>query len=262
MKNNRIKAVIAMLLCVILVGCMDYPPISEEQENMVAEYAGGVLLRYSHRYDLRLVSNDIDEDGVEDGGSVSGAAADTIEPGESPLPSTPAETTGPEATDKPESSDQPEQSEEPKQPEQAEPTEEPTVSLNELYDIPGLDFSYQSSKYTNKYPENEDDSLAITPEGGQVLYVVSFRIKNTSGKSKRVNLTDRAFHYELEIGGETVLPSISLLPNGGLNYLMTRIPAGETEEAVLIFNLDDSKRGTKGNVLSITEGDKTARVNL
>ena len=185
MKNNRIKAVIAMLLCVILVGCMDYPPISEEQENMVAEYAGGVLLRYSHRYDLRLVSNDIDEDGVEDGGSVSGAAADTIEPGESPLPSTPAETTGPEATDKPESSDQPEQSEEPKQPEQAEPTEEPTVSLNDLYDIPGLDFSYQSSKYTNKYPENEDDSLAITSSGGQVLYVVSFRIKNTSAPADR-----------------------------------------------------------------------------
>ena len=257
MKKNKTRAVIAMLLCLLLVGCVEYPPISEEQENMVAEYAGGVLLRYSHRYDLRLVSNDLDEDGVEDGGSVSGEAAEVEEAGETP---------GPEATETPEKTEEPKSPETPEEsatdtPEAPEPTEEPTVSLNDLYAIPGLDFTYQSAKFANRYPQN-DDSLAITPEGGQVLYVVSFRIKNTSGKTKRVNLTDRAFHYELEIGGETVLPSISLLPNGGLNYLMTRIKPGETEDAVLIFNLDDDKRGTKGNVLSITEGDKTARISL
>ncbi|MBR6229311.1 MAG: hypothetical protein IKQ97_06195 [Eubacterium sp.] len=255
MKYNRIRAVIAMLLCVLLVGCVDYPLTSEEQENMVAEYAGGVLLRYSSKYALRLVSNDIDEDGVEDGGSVSGAAADVSEPEETAEPDKPEETKKPDSA---ESTDSPDDSGK----ETAEPTEEPTVSLTELYDIPGLDFSYQSSKFTNRYPEGGDDSVAITPERGQVLYVVSFRIKNTSGKTKKVNLTNRAFHYELDIGGERVLPSISLLPNGGLNYLMTKIKPGETEEAVLIFNLDADKKGSKGNVLTITEGDKSASINL
>ncbi len=77
-----------------------------------------------------------------------------------------------------------------------------------------------------------------------------------------MDLTTRAFHYELDVGGEKVLPAISLLPNGGLNYLMTKIQPGKTEEAVLIFNLDKSKDGTKGNALTITEGDKSATIEL
>ena len=113
----------------------------------------------------------------------------------------------------------------------------------------------------NRYPENSD-SVQITPDEGQILYVVSFQIKNTGKKAVKVDLTTRPFHYELDIDGEKVLPAISLLPNGGLNYLMTTIRPGKTEEAVLIFNLDKSREGTKGNTLSITEGDKTATIKL
>ncbi|MEE3467020.1 MAG: hypothetical protein VZQ83_01125 [Eubacterium sp.] len=220
---------------------------------MVAEYAGGVLLRYSSKYALRLVDQDADGDGVEDSKSqVASGSAATAEPDASPS-SSPAPTPG--ASDQPEASTEPTESDEP------EPTEEPTVSLNDLYGIKGLDFSYRSSEFTNRYPK-DSDAVEIQPEDGQILYVVSFRVKNTSKKSIKVNLTERPFHYELDLGGETVLPSISLLPNGGLNYLMTTIKPGKTEEAVLIFNLDKSNKGSKNNKLTITEGDKSTVVNL
>ena len=215
---------------------------------MIAEYAGGVLLRYSHRYDLRLVANDVDEDGIEDAKSaVSGEAVST---------ETPIETQEPEPenpTAKPEDADEPEP--------EPEPTEEPKVSLDDLYGIKGLTFSYNTAEYTNQYPKNSD-TVEITPDEGQILYVVSFYIKNTSNKAIKVDLTTRAFHYELDVDGEKVLPAISLLPNGGLNYLMTTIQPGKTEEAVLIFNLDKSRNGAKGNTLTITEGDQTAEIKL
>ena len=246
--RDRIGIGLAICLCVALIGCGDLPNITEKQGDMIAEYAGGVLLRYSGKYDLRLVKNDLDEDGIEDSvnGAASGAAAATEEPTATPesSPDTADATATPSDV-----------SEEP------QPTEEPTVSLNDLFGISGLDFKYKSSEFANGYPDSSD-SVEITPEEGQVLYVVKFQIKNTGSKSKKVDLTSRALHYELDVGGEKFMPTISLLPNGGLNYLMTTIKPGQTEEAVLIFNLDKSKKGNKGNALTITEDDKTAKIDL
>ena len=250
MKRGGMRAGIAVIIAVMLTGCGDIPNLNEQQEDMIAEYAGGVLLRYSHKYDLRLVSQDVDEDGIEDAKSaVSGEAVAT----ETPVVTQEPEPEPEEPTAKPSDTDEPEP--------EPEPTEEPEVSLDELYGIKGLTFSYNTAEYTNRYPENSD-TVEITPDEGQILYVVSFNIKNTSNRKIKVDLTTRPFHYELDVGGEKVLPAISLLPNGGLNYLMTKIMPGETEEAVLIFNLDRSKDGTKGNTLTITEGDNTATVKL
>ena len=268
MKKRLFHTIIALFLVFSLTGCVEGPQISEEQEDLVAEYAGGVLLRYSHKYDLRLVENDADEDGVEDGGSVvSGGAAEEQESEKSEdlseVTSAPEVTAAPEESTTADSSMAPETTPAPDTEMTATPeeTEEPTVTLDELYDIDGLSFSYKGSEFTRRYPKDSDD-IVISPDYGQILYVVSFNIKNTSSRNIRVNLTERAFHYELGIGGDTVLPTISLLPNGGLNYLMTRIGAGQTEEAVLIFNVDRSRRTAKEKTLTITEGDKSVVIDL
>ena len=251
MKRGKFQTVIAVLLSVMLVGCAELPNISEQQGDMIAEYAGGVLLRYSSKYDLRLVKNDVDEDGVEDSKELtaSGSAAEAspeVSPEASPSPSASADA---KESAKPEKSSEP------------EPTEEPEISLDELYGIRGLHFSYKEAMYTNEYPKNSD-AVEITPEEGQILYVVVFKVKNTGKKAVKVNLIERQIHYELDVGGDSVLPVVSLLPNGGLNYLMTTIRPGKTEEAALIFNLDQGKRGTKGNTLTITEGEKSVTVKL
>ena len=130
-----------------------------------------------------------------------------------------------------------------------------------MYGIKGLTFKYKSASFTDRYTQSEG-FVEITPEEDQVLYVVSFDITNTSSKKLKVDLTRRAFHYELDVGGSKILPTISLLPNGGLNYLMTKIKPGQTEEAVLIFNLDKERKDTGGNVLTITEGSKSAAIEL
>ena len=252
MRRGKLRTVVAVFLSVMLVGCADLPNITEQQGDMIAEYAGGVLLRYSNKYDLRLVKNDADEDGVEDSKSLaSSGSAVTEEPEASPSP---------EASASPD----PKESEEPDKPEESstpEPTEEPEISLDELYAVKDLHFSYKKSEYTDRYPK-DSDAVEITPERGQILYVVTFGVKNTGKKAVKVNLIERQFHYELDVGGDTALPVVSLLPNGGLNYLMTTIKPGKTEEAALIYNIDRDKKGTKGNTLTITEGEKSVTLKL
>ena len=251
MKRGIYRTGIAALLTVMLVGCASLPEISEQQGNMIAEYAGGVLLRYSSKYALRLVKNDADEDGVEDSKeqTASGSAAEAS-PDTSPSP-TPSATKEAKETEKPDKSEEPEPAQ----------TEEPEISLDDLYAIQGLHFSYKKAMYTDQYPK-DSDAIEITPERGQILYVVIFRVQNKSKKAIKVNLIERQFHYELDVGGDKVLPVVSLLPNGGLNYLTTTIKSGATEEAALIFNLDRGKRGTKGNTLTITEGEKSVTLKL
>ncbi|MBO6108874.1 MAG: hypothetical protein J6P16_05675, partial [Eubacterium sp.] len=76
MKKKRIWITGALIMGMLLTGCGDLPDISEHQSDLIAEYAGGVLLKYSPKYQLRLVENDLDEDGVEDSNSATGSAAE------------------------------------------------------------------------------------------------------------------------------------------------------------------------------------------
>ena len=66
MKRKLLGVTIASAVMLSLTGCADVPDISEKQQDLIAEYSGGILLRYSDRYDLRLVMNDEDGDGMED----------------------------------------------------------------------------------------------------------------------------------------------------------------------------------------------------
>ena len=245
MRKNYIGILPVIALSLALVGCGDVPDLSEKQSDLIAEYSGGVLLRYSNRYDLRLVTADQDGDGVEDGLETPIPSETPQEPEESETPATasPAiETVAPTE-------------------EEPEPTEVPTVPLNDIYGISGLDFSYSKAEFTDSYPKNDDDVI-ISAGDGEKLYVMTFKVKNTSGSDVAVDLTSRQINYELSVAGGKIAPTISLLPNGGLNFLMTTVKAGKSEDAILIFKVDKAASSSKEISLTVSEGDKTATLDL
>ena len=49
MKRGIFRTSVAVFLIMTLVGCADLPNITDQQGDLVAEYAGGVLLRYSSK---------------------------------------------------------------------------------------------------------------------------------------------------------------------------------------------------------------------
>ncbi len=245
MKRKSLGILLTLAVMLSLVGCASVPDISDEQADLIAEYSGGILLRYSDRYDLRLVTSDEDGDGMED--SVA-----------TPAPSGEPEAS-PEASPTPTASSEPAQTVESS--EEPQVTERPTVSVNDIYGIDGLDFSYVSSETTKTYPKNSKDVTMTADKDGE-LFVVTFNVKNTSKSDIKVDLTGRQITYELNVDGAKIAPSISILDNGGLNYLMTTIKAGKTEKAVLIFNLDKTSVQTQDKQLEISEGDKLAVIKM
>lgn len=240
MKRNRIGMLLALVASAgLLCGCMDMQNLTEDEEDMIAEYSAGVLLRYSDRYDLRLVTSDQEEQ--EEVTATSNPTA-TPEPSNAPSEtSTDDEGTDDRQTD----------------------TETSTLSLNDLYHVQGLKISYDSYKFCSKYPEKASGGISpVTAGKDEVLLVVSFSIKNNSGKKKHVQLGKRNIQYTLNIDGLEFQPDISILDNMGMNYLDTTVAKNRTEKAVLIFTLSKERKSASNISLSVQDGDSVAGIQL
>ena len=240
MKRNWILCFVLAVSVISLAGCAGVKDMTEEQSDLVAEYAAGVLLRYSDKYERRLITKDRRAaQEKEEGG-----------PTASPPVATPTATSGAEATatSSRADSDSPEMT--------ASPV--PEVSLDDLYQLNGIKVSYDSCRFTKRYGSSQ-----IRADKGQTLFIVTFALKNVSGAGKSVSLMDRRnITYTLDVDGSQYVPGISMLPNGGMDYLDTSIPKGKTEKAVLIFQMDDKKQSASSMTLTIEEGNKKSIVKL
>ncbi len=250
MRRNRIYAAVLLLAsAAVLSGCMGVKDLSEENEDMIAEYAAGVLLQYSDQYDRRLITETQEETKTsptadaaatappaktESGGSGGSSSSDASSGSDSPSDSDSSGSGGEASGETPES----------------------TVSLNKLYHVKGLDFSYDSYEFRKQY------GSTIQAEKGQVLLVVHFDVRNISGRKKKVNLAKRQISYGLTADGSEYQPQFVILDNMGLNHLSTTIPAGKNEDAVLIYRLAKARRSASDITLRIQDGGKTAIVKL
>lgn len=58
MKKGKVLGLIAMS-AMLMTGCVDaMPELTAEQSDIIAEYAAGLLLKYSPRYQYRIVSEE------------------------------------------------------------------------------------------------------------------------------------------------------------------------------------------------------------
>lgn len=255
MRYNRIWMALTMMAVIfVLGGCMNVQDLSEKETALVAEYSAGVLLRYSDQYERRLITRD--QTGEE---RVVASTPGTASPSPVAATPTPVPVTDPEVSQKPDDSGTPAPDD---QPSASEPSKQ--VSLNGLYHMKGLDFSYQSYEFCNKYPKSGNSFSVIKAEKGETLLVVKFQIRNKSGKKKKVKLGKRAqkISYIMTVDGNEYEPGLSILPNTGLNYLNTTIGKGAAEEAVLVYTMAAERQQAANITLQIKEGNNSVNIQL
>lgn len=231
-----------LFITVSLSGCMGVGDMTEEEADLIAEYSAGILLRYSDRYDRRLITAEDREE--------------TVTPTEVPsVTATPVakETPEPELTDD-KTPDSDGEKEEPK-----DTTKQ--VALNHIYGEDGLDFKYLSYKFCDSYPEKAT-SIQMTADKGQKLLVLSFAIKNKTAANKKVDFVSRNITYLLDVDGQEFEPTISILENGGLQFLSTTIKGKKTEKAVLVYNLSDEREKASKISLTVKDGDKSHQIQI
>lgn len=252
MKHNRIWMLSVFAVSAILLsGCMSTKELDEEEENLIAEYSAGVLLRYSEQYDFRLITS---EQVGDSGAGSEGQPQNTPAPEATATPEPAGQSAGQgEGTGGETSADSSAEGQQ----------EAQSVPLNDLYHIEGLDFSFNSYRFCNQYPKKTSGDIApLMAEEGETMLVAEFTVKNQSGGSKKVKLGKRNIQYTLDVDGMKFQPRINIMDNMGLNYLDTTIKKGGTEKAALIFTMEKSRENASAISLTIQDGENTSIVQL
>lgn len=225
------------LLCLLssmcmLAGCAEGKDLSEEEQDVIAEYSAGILLQHYSKYNRRLEKQE----------NPQPAATDP----EAPAP-TPKEEPGGTQSFVPGSEEA----------DQEENVNE--VSLNDLYNVPGLKVQYDSYVVCKSYPKNS--AMQLTAKEGERLLVVRFHVKNTKSGPLKVNLIKRNIDYVMNLDGTEYKPTIAIQQNGGMNYLKTNLKPGATETAILLFEIPKASGNPGSLTMTVRDGDNVSVIN-
>lgn len=131
------------------------------------------------------------------------------------------------------------------------------VSLSDVYGLKNVTIEMTSSALQKSYGEGHESYVASS---GKNLLIVYFKVKNTADADRKVNLSDHAAKYQLNIGDNTVSPLRSMA-RGDLQYFKSKISAGKSEQGILLFEVDKDA-SVNGSSLVVMNGMKQATVSL
>ncbi len=180
---------IKILLCgigiaCVLSGCGRTVELTEEENEIITEYAVGLLLKYDKYYSNHLVElAEYEEE------------ADSAEP-------------EPEEEEIPEESPDTEESEIADTPvvDMAE-EEQQASTIEEFYGIEGIGFQYTGYELRNEYPEITEGSMelafAMEATSGMKLLVLRFQAINLNGAETELNMMNYGTRIRVAVNGES-----------------------------------------------------------
>ena len=246
MKKGKIIGVLAISAC-MLTGCIDsMPDMTEEQSELVAEYAADMLLKYSPNYHYRIADEE----------EVASAEAEM-------------ETSQEEETTQEES--QP--SQDLSQTESGENVSvgaETSVEDGSEYDLAvffGMEqFSirYASCEITDAYPKAESGAgFSVTAPQGYNLLILHFDVENLGEEAAQCDLFDQINKVRVNVNNAGYVQALSTLLTNDLTTYMEDIPAGEVADAVVAVPVEQTDLDEiQTAVMQITTQDSVVNISL
>jgi len=235
MKKRLMAIVIAVFVMAAVTGCAKVTKLSDKDNDMVAEYIVGCILKHSNNYSDSI---DYDRDIL------------TATP-------TPAPTSAP--TNEPQDgSDKPKNDSSSVSDGSKDDTSPVKVSLSDLLGNNSIKITQTSYKMGKSYGS---DYSSISARSGNKLLVVYFNIKNISSKSAKINLAKKDVSYQLVKNDKLYGKPLLTIAQGDMQYYNMRIPAGENKQGILIFEVKSSFKA-KGAVIEALAGDKEADITI
>lgn len=236
MRRTAVSALVTVLIGSMLTGCglVDMPELTDEQTELVTEYAAGLILKYDMSAPQGELLNEEDLATLEAQEAekrrkereAKAAAEDYL------AKKANAEKEKKEAKDM-ESNDS----------ESSKKKDEDTQvgDLAQFYGIDGFSISYKGYELTDSYPTSGEDLLmAMDATDGKQLCVLKFDVTNNSGSEQTFDMFYRNPNFYLMIdGGEKIHQQYTLLLDD-MAASNDKMAAGETFERVLIFEVPDS----------------------
>ena len=246
MKKGKIIGVLAVSAC-MLTGCIDsMPDMTEEQSELVAEYAADMLLKYSPNYHYRIA----DEEEVASAEAEMETSQEEETMQEESQPSQDLSQTGSGET--------------------VSVGAETSVEDGSEYDLAaffGMDpFSimYASCEATDAYPNAESGvGFSVTAPQGYNLLVLHFDVENLGEEAAQCDLFDQISKVTVNVNDAGYVQALSTLLTNDLTTYMEDIPAGEVADAVVVVPVEQTDLDEiQTAVMQITTQDSVVNINL
>lgn len=246
MKKGKIIGVLAVSAC-MLTGCIDsMPDMTEEQSELVAEYAADMLLKYSPNYHYRIA----DEEEVASAEAEMETSQEEETMQEESQPSQDLSQTGSGET--------------------VSVGAETSVEDGSEYDLAaffGMDqFSimYASCEATDAYPNAESGvGFSVTAPQGYNLLVLHFDVENLGEEAAQCDLFDQISKVTVNVNDAGYVQALGTLLTNDLTTYMEDIPAGEVADAVVVVPVEQTDLDEiQTAVMQITTQDSVVNINL
>ncbi len=246
MKKGKIIGVLAISAC-MLTGCIDsMPDMTEEQSELVAEYAADMLLKYSPNYHYRIA----DEEEVASAEAEMETSREEETTQEESQPSQDLSQTGSGET--------------------VSVGAETSVEDGAEYDLAaffGMDqFSimYASCEVTDAYPNAESGvGFSVTAPQGYNLLVLHFDVENLGEEAAQCDLFDQISKVSVNVNDAGYVQALSTLLTNDLTTYMEDIPAGEVADAVVVVPVEQTDLDEiQTAVMQITTQDSVVNISL
>lgn len=219
-----------------LTGCTSVVPLSEDEENMIAEYMAKGVLDSQEGYTEALF---------------------TPTPTPTPTPTStpePISTPIPDATLTPTPTNQPSNSGS-----SSSSNQQANADFEQVMGMTNIKVEYTGYEIVESL--SEGSFHLDPPTKGKQLFIVRFDVTNTSKKQIPFRLGDLNISYLLDLNiNQKENPLVTLIDND-LRFIDLKIKAGETKETFVFFEIDKKLKVEQANLI-ISREDKTAIIKL
>lgn len=246
MKKGKIIGVLAISAC-MLTGCIDLmPDMTEEQSELVAEYAADMLLKYSPNYHYRIA----DEEEVASAEAEMETSQEEETTQEESQPSQDLSQTGMGETVSVDA--------------EASVEDGSEYDLATFFGMEQFSIRYASCEITDAYPKAESGvGFSVTAPQGYNLLVLHFDVENLGEEAAQCDLFDQISKVSVNVNDAGYVQALSTLLTNDLTTYMEDIPAGEVADAVVVVPVEQTDLDEiQTAVMQITTQDSVVNISL
>lgn len=236
MKKGKMIGVVALVMC-LMTGCVDnMPEMTQEQSDLIAEYAADLLLKYSPNYEYRLADEELlveasteilqEETTKESINETTDVATEENVTTEVEKESIHVET---------DVEDTQETEETQTEPKLADISE---VDLAELFAVEGLEISYDSYEVCASYPNKPESSgFTVSAAEGSSLLIVHFTVENVSKEKVNCDLFEAGVDISVAVNQSGEQSLMNTLLTNDITTFIEPMDASEKQEVVAVLEI-------------------------
>lgn len=233
MKKGKVLGLFAasVMSAALLTGCVDaMPELTTEESDMVAEYAAGLILKYSPKYDYKIVSEE----------ELAAAKALMQEPDETESVEETQQSEVDETTSSDVSQGGAAESASTEQEENvgAEIVSSADTDVAAELGIDDVIIRYQSFELCDSYPQN-NTGFSVDAAQGKKLLVVHFDIEGSPEEDIDCSLFEYNLGIRMNINEVSSVSVLNTIISNDMPSFMGVIPAGEIVDTVAVAEVNE-----------------------